>query len=752
MDKNLINIDDLVRQRLGGGEEREQAGSWDRMRDLLDKEMPKRPAGMYWRRSLSAVALLLLVAGLSVGGYEMAHFTKAINTVPGDVAAASATRDGDNRATNSNTESKGNKDNSKLPAASGNDGSNSKVAPSTRTIDVKVTNANNQAELRSPHKTSKQAGNAHPIAATKGVAGDQSADDKQAVAGNSEHGVVKKGPVKAGIAGKQGASTNVKSTADETGSSNADDKSLVKNDNAGVNGPAAKEAADSKTGLKDERKVALADKNKRNKTGKNNLAGNTQTKTVTMDALGVGSKAPGGTKFTAPVAATVVKDDNSKGTGRGNTAMTKHSKPANKNINTPAQTGIATTNADNAVATDSNPADGINTGTTSKHSKAVASQNEQVKTYASTTQGGKPAGKAAHTQTKQTKAMTATNKKNADNTRTDIDDNNTKQPLVKSTRKGQRLVERLVLSQHLVKTSAANSLMHLDTVSMETVTEEYDVAMKDANAVPFGPETYDVFVATTTENSFAVAKEKAHVKKSAGASSLENLNAAFNDMKNKVKGAHFGAGLTAGINSTFFGPNSFKGFQFGVTGNFAFSENVSLMAEMKYVHRINNDYTLKDNYYTYTPVPTGGYTRELVVNPYSFSTLHSIEMPISLRYCIGNFNFFTGGNLVYTFAINTGAYPLADPSTATAVAAMGNDNKPKINNQDFDSRFGFGYLFGASYQVSPNVMVDLRSVQTIWDNSNSEGSKIISGQLYKSPSLQLSVGYRLGGRKTTERE
>jgi len=68
-----------------------------------------------------------------------------------------------------------------------------------------------------------------------------------------------------------------------------------------------------------------------------------------------------------------------------------------------------------------------------------------------------------------------------------------------------------------------------------------------------------------------------------------------------------------------------------------------------------------------------------------------------------------------------------------------------LKEKDFGARFGVGYLFGASYQVAPNFTIDLRNVQTVWDNSASTGSKMISSQLYKSPSFQLSFGYRLGG-------
>ena len=124
---------------------------------------------------------------------------------------------------------------------------------------------------------------------------------------------------------------------------------------------------------------------------------------------------------------------------------------------------------------------------------------------------------------------------------------------------------------------------------------------------------------------------------------------------------------------------------------------------------------------------------------------------MTARYCIGNFNFFAGGNLVYSFAINTGDYR-PDPPAPVFVTATSNDNKAKVDPNDFNSsRFGLGYMFGVSYQVSQKVTLDLRDVQTFWDNSKTEGAKYISSQLYRSPSFQISLGYRIGGNKDKDK-
>ncbi len=72
MDKNMIKIDDLLKQRLGDAEEHERAGAWTNMRDLLDQQMPTTvAASTNWRRMLVYVAGILVLATVAVGGYEM---------------------------------------------------------------------------------------------------------------------------------------------------------------------------------------------------------------------------------------------------------------------------------------------------------------------------------------------------------------------------------------------------------------------------------------------------------------------------------------------------------------------------------------------------------------------------------------------------------------------------------------------------------------------------------------------------------
>jgi hypothetical protein len=242
----------------------------------------------------------------------------------------------------------------------------------------------------------------------------------------------------------------------------------------------------------------------------------------------------------------------------------------------------------------------------------------------------------------------------------------------------------------------------------------------------------------------------AATKTKSGMSFVKKLSAAFNDVKQNATNTQFAGGITAGINGNFFGPSSFKGFQFGITGNFIFNETWNLMTEMKYFHRLNNNKEIEDNYYVYTQVGNQ-YRKDLLLNSYSFSALHSIEVPVAIRYTKGNFNFYTGGNFLYSFSLNTGAATMpAVGVPSTFVNEEGNDNAPKFKEEDFRSRFGLGYLLGFSYQLAPNASIDLRSVQTVWDNAATTGAKSISGQLYKTPSLQLSIMYRLGGNRSKD--
>ncbi|HEY9176141.1 MAG TPA: hypothetical protein VIN07_00560, partial [Flavipsychrobacter sp.] len=89
MDKNMIKIDDLLRQRLGDAEEQERPGAWLHMRDLLDKQMPVRgvPGGAFnWRRMFGYLGALVLLLAVSAGGYQVLHSFNAEAPLAGNTA------------------------------------------------------------------------------------------------------------------------------------------------------------------------------------------------------------------------------------------------------------------------------------------------------------------------------------------------------------------------------------------------------------------------------------------------------------------------------------------------------------------------------------------------------------------------------------------------------------------------------------------------------------------------------------------
>ncbi len=238
--------------------------------------------------------------------------------------------------------------------------------------------------------------------------------------------------------------------------------------------------------------------------------------------------------------------------------------------------------------------------------------------------------------------------------------------------------------------------------------------------------------------------------KKKGAIFMQSLMKAFNDVKYKIGSAHFSPGLTAGIDGTFFGPNSCKGFQFGVVGNFELDEKWSFMSELKYFHRMNNTFSLMVNYDKYEAATVNGingYSKENTDVNYSFSTLHSFELPLSLRYAAGKLGFFGGCNFAYSLPVNISRElishdPLNNPTQF--VTAIGPNSTPSLQVSDFGGRFGIGYLFGVSYKIAPNMLLDFRNAQTVWDNAKNDASKNVSNQLFKSPSLQFSLIYRFG--------
>ena len=781
MDKNFISVDDLVRQRFSGEEENERPAAWMQMRDLLDKEMPQRGGFLYWRRAFSIAGLLLLATSISVGGYLYA--TRGLN--------------GNGNGANNNALAANTRTNNNLTA------SNTAVnnAPANNTTEIKETtastttsaavNTNHNAKNTSNHKTTAGKVATDNIAAnnttttpntttdntttsktiTDNTAKTAASNDISATNSNNTLAAATT-PAKKATTGHTAAAKHqkaVETTISAAHATTADKAALA---------AAHKEAQSKEQARKaDQKKEFLTKLIAANEAHKKAAA---EMAKKNADKQLLASNKTGGKHTKAGAAITGSNDSKTVASGNNAKKHSAHHGAASTAVATTKPAGDAhTTTSDKAGQVSADKlALGSSTGNTSSAKstssvsadKAIDGNDKPVATTSGKRAGAKTSG------SKQTPGSTSSNNPSAKN-KPGTSGNGTQQGAVASNDKEEPASKRekvffdqVIVNERYVSTRPTDGYYKADTISVEQLARELALNNGSSNNdrhSQSGAKKEKEEETSATENNNAVAANNAAIvpaasasataqnglgkqnksSKGSGESTLEKLNATFNDVKYHVTGVQFAPGLTGGVNATFFGPNSFKGFQFGVTGNFSFGDNVAVMAEVKYFHRINNDYSLNDNYYTYTQAGNGQYSKQLQSNSYSFSTLHSIEMPITIRYTKSHFNFYAGGNFVYSFAINTGASQLPSTVTPVLVNAQGNDNTPKLHQDDFNSRFGLGYVLGLSYEVYPNLSLDFRNVQTVWDNAGSQGSKIVSGQLYRSPSFQVSIGYRLGGNK-----
>lgn len=308
-----------------------------------------------------------------------------------------------------------------------------------------------------------------------------------------------------------------------------------------------------------------------------------------------------------------------------------------------------------------------------------------------------------------------------------------------------------------VMIAGADKLNMQDNAGLAANTKN-DAANKQNNWNPNSANKNNTVDNTNGDNA-NLAKKKLH---RSGGWDWSAFSQRLHDFEYNLGHVKIYPGVIGGVNATFFGPTSGAGFHFGFTGEFVFDDRWSMMAEFKYMQRFSSG-VLNNNYTSYnaldsTPSANGTsyYLQQNNTQHYfNYSTLHSLELPISMRYKAGNFYIYAGANLVYNFSITPEeiSHTVTTPMPNTEIPNGVNwrslyKTTPVYTINDFSSRFGMGYLFGLSYEFTPSVMVDFRATQTLWDNANTEGAKQISSTLYKSPSMQLSIIYRLNHKKS----
>lgn len=267
---------------------------------------------------------------------------------------------------------------------------------------------------------------------------------------------------------------------------------------------------------------------------------------------------------------------------------------------------------------------------------------------------------------------------------------------------------------------------------------------------------------TETATQVSKTSQKEQSKIARWIENLTKVQASSSEDQNLNKG-EFYYGFEAGVNKTLSATHSFQGVQFGPTGELVLNKHWSLFGAIKYFNRSGNKQSINDSYFAeranQNPDSISGANwyykvmTDSTAHYFNFSTLHSFELPISIRYTLNRFYFFTGFNLAYYLGVNVEEVQNTYTSNQSkwvqtnASKPILNHSQAQLKSQDFSSRFGVGYLLGLGYQLAPSWQLDTRLVHTLWDNANGNGSTKISQDFYRNPSIQISVGYQINRNK-----
>jgi hypothetical protein len=228
------------------------------------------------------------------------------------------------------------------------------------------------------------------------------------------------------------------------------------------------------------------------------------------------------------------------------------------------------------------------------------------------------------------------------------------------------------------------------------------------------------------------------------------------------------SGVNGGFNASVAG-TSMGGFHAGLFGLLAINDHWSIGLEGKFVQRFNRGTELHDPYFHYRASTFNNFTdpagqaykvyrvtTDSFENYYKLSTLESVEFPVYARYSFRRFHAFGGANVTYGLRVKNihqvdrfaGRESAGmDTVLASVQYAPPANTAASVKLEDFGPRFGLGYTAGVGYQASPAVLVDVRMTQLVWDNrSSGAGGLRVSQTYYRMPSLQLSIGYRFSQR------
>lgn len=265
---------------------------------------------------------------------------------------------------------------------------------------------------------------------------------------------------------------------------------------------------------------------------------------------------------------------------------------------------------------------------------------------------------------------------------------------------------------------------------------------------------------TVTLQNAAVAKETKS-KSSKKTSYFQDMMIAARDNYNKLR-QHpilLYPGISVGI-STSISQHNFGGFHFGVNNLIPVNNYFTVLTELKLFYRNNSGFTINDTKSVIKDQSEDNVTlsstnqtiystqSEQTVKKYNFKHFSMLELPILLQGHYRSLMAYGGLNLSYNFKLKTNE--IIQSSSHSQIDTLDNsiphptplEKSFEFSKDDFRSRFGIGYVVGAGYNFNPNIYIDLRVSQNVWDNAKTSAQREVSNGFFKVPYIQFSVGYR----------
>lgn len=643
MSKDMLNIDDFMRERLGSHSEQEDPNAWLKMKALLDEEMPERAVPFYFRlrKPLMFVGAALLAGALCVGGYRM-HAFKSGSGAPG--GSAHTDKPQANRAANTINDSQ----NFTAP-----------VSPTAAT-----TEDNNQ---RAEEKTANR-------------------QSEIPTRPSSSHVTAKVEQVKPKTTNKVPTSAPIplsseKQAPDQVRVTEESNKALAHNTQTAV--PQRLSAGVSDTRKPDNRPWTSA--------------------ASTSDV----SRAPVGNKKAAWKA-----------------RHTESETPVKQTQNYPTNNPVAHT------AGGEKHADSI---------KAIITVN-------------KPTRADRNTRTVTYTTDTIAEQKVALQERT---------AAVATSEPAQNsLIEHLPAPNPADQKEAGKEGQRINRKQSKLEAKRQKAQFNGA-----APKDLRTDIAATESQTTLNSS-----RKNAIARFVDNLRIEEKavEAKRAIGNADHYFGFSVGGNYSLSSRADFRGVQFGPTAELVFNKHWSFFAALRYFNRSGANRSVNDNYVEdvssnvpdsirganhYFTIFTDSTTRR-----FNFSTVQSLEMPLSVRYSFKNFYLMTGLNLVFTLPVNVELYQKNEGTQRSHVVATNSTSKPIIDNPgssydaaSFKGRFGLGYIVGAGYRFAPAWHADFQLVNTFWDQATNKGATTVSKNFFRVPSVQISIGFQFnrGTKKPT---